>query len=84
MSNSDDITQPLGPEHSLVQKLFYEYLLSKFMPEFYEAANRLGISDEALREAINDSSGSSLGDAFAHFCRHVIAVRVMERSRDVT
>jgi len=51
--------------------LFYSTLIDKFEPEFCEAADRLGISNEQLREAANSPTPS----AFKHLCSHALAHR---------
>ncbi len=51
--------------------LFYSTLIDKFEPEFCEAADRLGISNEQLREQANSSTPS----AFKHLCSHALAHR---------
>jgi hypothetical protein len=69
-------TMTKEPEDDLIERLFYEQLVWKFDAEFVEAANNLGVSNEALERAATEMAGNgSLGAAFAHFCRHTITHR---------
>ncbi len=54
-----------------MDELFYSTLIHKFEPEFCEAADRLGISNEQLLEQANSNTPS----AFRHLCSHALAHR---------
>jgi len=56
---------------SKTDQLFYEQIIRKAEPEFIAAADRLGISNEELQQAVIDYPGS----AFAEFCRRAITHR---------